>query len=185
MTLARINLLLAVSFCGLAASLPAATAAETGLPTFETLLSGAEACFNLGGQSEGAFQRFKLKAEPTPAAGRFAVIPVHAVEHGLYEGGDYANMYTGTGTLGPAVAEGAEADVFEITLIGAGFDLDAAGAGKIYTQRYVMALDPATLAGTVYGIYSESRPLENDAPYGDVVVSGVSVEATPISCDGF
>ncbi len=184
MTLARINLLLAISLSSLAASLPA-TAAETGLPTLETLLSGAEACFNLGGQSEGAFERLKLKAEPAPDAGHLAVIPVHAVEHGLYEGGDYANMYTGTGTLGPAVDGSGGPDVLEISLIGAGFDLDAAGAGKLFTQHYVMALDPATFTGTVYGVYSESKPLENGAPYSDVVVSAVSVEATPISCDGF
>ena len=185
MSFARIDLILAVSLCGLAASFPAAAAAEAGPPTLETLLSGADACFNLGGQSEDSFQRFKLRAEPTPDAGHFAIIPVHAVEHGLYEGGDYANMYTGTGTLGPAVDGSGGPDVFEITLIGAGYDLDPAGAGKIYTQRYVMALDAATLTGTVYGIDSESKPLADGAAYGDVVVSAVSVDVTPISCDGF
>jgi hypothetical protein len=184
MTRARIHLLLAVSLSSLAASLPA-VAAETGLPTLETLLSGVEACFNLGGQADGSFQRFKLKAEPAPDAGRLAVIPVHAVEHGLYQGGDYANMYAGTGTLGPAVDGSGGPDVLEISLIGAGFDLDAAGVGKLFTQNYVLALDPATFAGTVYGAYSESKPLENGAPYSDVVVSAVSTEATPISCDGF
>lgn len=181
----RIALSLAITLGGIAVSIPAASAAERAPPTLAMLLSGAETCFSLGGQPEGDFQRFKLKAESTSVAGRFATIPVHAVEHGLYQGTDYANMYAGTGTFAPALTGSAAADPLEITLVGAGFNVDGAGGSKIFTQDYVVVLDAATLTGKVYGTYSESKPLVNGAPYGDVVVFAVNTEATPMSCDGF
>jgi hypothetical protein len=170
--------LLGFAALGVCAGFGGQALAEESAPTAAALMKGGEFCFDMSAPASEAFQHLMLAVEPAGDA----IAEVHAIQRGNEGGDEYSNQFTGTATIAPSNDAGSDTPTLYVSLTGNGMGVAEDDTAQLWTFSYSLALDPATLAGKVYGAEFESDPVANGQPFTIKAARGVVADAKPMPC---
>jgi hypothetical protein len=163
---------------GLALCLGGVAPAANAAPTAADLMKGGEFCFDMSESGTDAFEHLMLAVEPAASA----MAEVHAIQRGNVGGAGYANQLAGTAAIAPSNDAGSDAPTLYISLMGNGMGIGADGSAGLYTFSFSLVLDPATLAGKVYGSEHQSGALAEGKALAAEAAVGRLTDAKPIPC---
>lgn len=151
----------------------------------DALTRGGTFCFAIGGQSDGQFQHLRLVSQPASSQPPYNVIPVNGVEHRACKDYDYENAFVGTATVAPSPTPGGTGPAVLVTLAGGGNSYGPDGKPVIWSQHYVLELNPETLVGKVVGYDMGSGAVADGKPVVTEVMTYVNKDISPIDCKTF
>lgn len=154
--------------------------ASAQTPASSTFKGDGVYCFEIGGHEGENFQHLKLAMEDAEAPPPYSIFPVHAVVRGQLDGVHYTNQFAGTAMERPLEGGGTG---LSIGLVGNGLGINPAGAPEIWMFHYSLDLDPRTLVGTLSGIETQSKGMQDGAPVGIVANIAIIRALTPTSCE--
>ena len=171
--------LLGIAAVGLCAGFGGQALAEDPASTAAALMKGGQYCFDMSAPDRpDTFQHLMLVVEPAGDA----IAEVHAIQRGNEGGYEYSNQFSGAATIAPSNDAATDAPTLYVTMAGNGMGVADDGTAQLWTFSYNLALDPATLAGKVYGAEFESDKVENGKPFTINGARGVVVDIAPMAC---
>lgn len=175
------------------------TSAEAAQPdNAKRFMRGGTFCFNIDDPAAAPGTLTHLKLLTRPGSGRppYNIAAVNGVIRGTLPAPylRFVNPVAGTATLAPSNDAGlGDAAVLQISLTGASYGIIKVDiqppptngqAPQIWMQSYSLQLDPVAITGKLYGINTESGPLE-----GGVAMPStehhVVAKINPIACRDF
>jgi hypothetical protein len=173
--LRRLPGMVTVSLC---ASLGGTAWATDPVAIAAAFMKGGEFCFDMTAPQEEGFVHLMLAVEPAGDA----MAKVHAIQRGNVGAPKYSNQLSGTATIAPSNDAGSESPTLYVSLVGSGVGIGQDGAAEHWTFSYNLALDPATLAGKIYGAEIQSGPISDGPPFTIKATLAVLADAKPIPC---